>query len=597
MMSKDIIVITGKGGVGKTTSASWLALNFALNGLNVDLVSIDPLHSLTDAFQVYEDLSKGKKLSGKEWNFLNGEITLKEVSPTGRNISDVKEGIEKRLYTEWEYLAGKEIINFYKSNDDVMIIDTDSLEGLQRLLNYIDSRFSVEKEVAEKYLEAGKLQDLLKYVNSSVVLRGTEFYDSLKNADSTQYLLALLESINPLDNYKIIPVTTLESASEKKLIDMLSEKSIFSYKIIINHVKNNRRDLKKISYLKKYFPEYFKDSILLYEQPFEPFGIRLLSLQNPSEILKKDLVMPSSEKIPFSRIIGVFGKGGQGKSTVACALAVRYAHLIKEKDLDKKVIIASADARSSLGDILDVEIKPMPLEIRKWEDRYQQVGNLPLYVFRPDNPSLFLEEVPGYSSMRSMALARKDDIVIIDFPTSGNVRKNFYQALPSDDPIENLIDKIYMQYLKIKGKNDEEKRRLYNFLKDRREFYQNALARMQEEGTAVIVMQATQTALNETEKLVSLLYETGIVPLNKEPWFVINKFKGIPHYENESSSEVVNYLIDELDKQIPSDINEYIIDIFTDDDRRSILPVYNEEPIGIEKLNEIGKLLVSGDSF
>lgn len=52
------ILVGGKGGVGKTTTASALAVGFAQAGLNTLIVSTDPAHSLGDSLEV--DLSAGE---------------------------------------------------------------------------------------------------------------------------------------------------------------------------------------------------------------------------------------------------------------------------------------------------------------------------------------------------------------------------------------------------------------------------------------------------------------------------------------------------------------------------------------------------------
>ncbi|UCH57500.1 MAG: ArsA family ATPase, partial [Candidatus Bathyarchaeota archaeon] len=52
-----IIMFCGKGGVGKTTSASATALHFALRGFRTLLLSTDPAPSLSDILET--DVSKG----------------------------------------------------------------------------------------------------------------------------------------------------------------------------------------------------------------------------------------------------------------------------------------------------------------------------------------------------------------------------------------------------------------------------------------------------------------------------------------------------------------------------------------------------------
>ena len=49
---KRLIMIGGKGGVGKTTCASAIALHFALQGKKTLIISSDPTPSLSDIFEM-----------------------------------------------------------------------------------------------------------------------------------------------------------------------------------------------------------------------------------------------------------------------------------------------------------------------------------------------------------------------------------------------------------------------------------------------------------------------------------------------------------------------------------------------------------------
>ena len=54
IMNKDVklVMVGGKGGVGKTTCASAIALKLAMDGKRVLVISSDPTPSLSDIFEV-----------------------------------------------------------------------------------------------------------------------------------------------------------------------------------------------------------------------------------------------------------------------------------------------------------------------------------------------------------------------------------------------------------------------------------------------------------------------------------------------------------------------------------------------------------------
>lgn len=92
---RDVLFAGGKGGVGKTTVASALALRLAGAGERVLLVSTDPAHSLGDLFgrEIGDSpvrLAGAEELGGEE---LGGELRGLEVDPearTDRYLAEVK---------------------------------------------------------------------------------------------------------------------------------------------------------------------------------------------------------------------------------------------------------------------------------------------------------------------------------------------------------------------------------------------------------------------------------------------------------------------------------------------------------------------------
>src|SRR5690554_4486213 len=72
IQEKSVIMCGGKGGVGKTTMSSAIALKAAQMGRKVLLVSTDPAHSLSDAFAM--------QFSGKEKQVVDN-LTVLELDP------------------------------------------------------------------------------------------------------------------------------------------------------------------------------------------------------------------------------------------------------------------------------------------------------------------------------------------------------------------------------------------------------------------------------------------------------------------------------------------------------------------------------------
>ena len=92
-----VVICGGKGGVGKTTTSSSLAVTMAAQGHNVALISTDPAHSLGDAVQM--DLRGGKlidcPLIGVPVNG-DGSLSVLEIDPASA-LSDFKGVVDQLL--------------------------------------------------------------------------------------------------------------------------------------------------------------------------------------------------------------------------------------------------------------------------------------------------------------------------------------------------------------------------------------------------------------------------------------------------------------------------------------------------------------------
>lgn len=91
LLNKKIIFVGGKGGVGKSTSASAIALAASRLGKSVLLVSTDPAHNLSDLFHT--------KLKGEPTK-VRDRLFVMEIDPereTDRYIKKVKENLQGQV--------------------------------------------------------------------------------------------------------------------------------------------------------------------------------------------------------------------------------------------------------------------------------------------------------------------------------------------------------------------------------------------------------------------------------------------------------------------------------------------------------------------
>ncbi|HSB05206.1 MAG TPA: ArsA family ATPase [Thermodesulfobacteriota bacterium] len=107
--SKRLIMIGGKGGVGKTTCASAIALHFSRQGKKTLIISSDPTPSLSDIFEMEigdqeTPIQSAKNLYGIE---ISSEVVLKKWKDRfGPEIYEVVSSFASVDYDFVEYIGG-----------------------------------------------------------------------------------------------------------------------------------------------------------------------------------------------------------------------------------------------------------------------------------------------------------------------------------------------------------------------------------------------------------------------------------------------------------------------------------------------------------
>jgi anion-transporting ArsA/GET3 family ATPase len=162
VVTKEVIVCTGSGGVGKTTTAAVIALEAAHLGRRACVVTIDPAKRLADALGL-ESLSNTPSRIEGPWKgelwalMLDTKTTFDDLVVDHSESAEQAEGIlANRFYRNisgalsgtQEYMAMEKLYQLHQNTDfDLVVVDTpptrnalDFLEAPRRLTRFLDHR-------------------------------------------------------------------------------------------------------------------------------------------------------------------------------------------------------------------------------------------------------------------------------------------------------------------------------------------------------------------------------------------------------------------------------------------------------------------------
>lgn len=254
-LSKKIIFVGGKGGVGKSTSAAALAYETAQSGHKTLLVSTDPAHNLGDIFN--------REIGGKTTKISENLYGL-EIDPekeTNKYIQGVKENIKGIVQTNMMEEVHRQldtakaspgadeaalfdklisIILEERENFDKLIFDTAPTGHTIRLLSlpelmgvWIEGLLQKRKKTNENYsqlLNDGEpVEDPIYDVLKTRQERFAKAREILLNAKETDFIFVL--------NPERLPI--LET---KKALGLLDKYHLHVNTLIVNKVLPNHTD-------------------------------------------------------------------------------------------------------------------------------------------------------------------------------------------------------------------------------------------------------------------------------------------------------------------------------------------------------------------
>jgi len=314
--SKQLVMIGGKGGVGKTTCASAIALHLSLQGKKTLILSSDPTPSLSDIFEMRigdqeTPIASVKNLSGIE---ISSEVVLKrwrerfgpEIYDVVSSFASVDESfvdyIGEAPGIEEEYMLNYILELVEAGRYDVVVWDTAPAGHTLRLL-HLPQIFMKHLEAATKfymnlYSTFEKLKDTVK------LKKGKR---SLLDTISGWERLAekVVRFIQDPDRSEFVVVTIPEALGVKQTERIIKDFDDYRLRVnhlIINHVIQQadcafHRERQKMqrSYIQTLSDQY-AHRIQLIETPLFPHEIKGVErIGRISEILFRDGPYPKEE--------------------------------------------------------------------------------------------------------------------------------------------------------------------------------------------------------------------------------------------------------------------------------------------------------------
>jgi len=397
------LFVGGKGGVGKTTTSCSIAVKIAKNNptKKILLISTDPAHNTSDTFNQKFN-HEATKVDGLD------NLSVMEIDAKRKSDDDEKaSGLDKLCASMPgmdEAMAYAQIIKLVNSLDfDRIIFDTAPTGHTLRLLdfpNVVDKalkKFNPLIEMVKPMLPM--MENMMKGMsqsNSSLAKQlgideNIDIKEVFNQIEEVKPLIELIkEEFKDPGKTTFICVCIAEFLSlyeTERLIQRLMELEIDSSNIVINQLmpsndKNDQADTKKVldlffkfrekmqnKYLEKY-DDLYGDDFSIVHLPLQDHEIRgqdklknfsqlLSSNEDPLKSLKEPVLDNTDLKWVF-----VGGKGGVGKTTCSCSLAIELSKV------RKNVLLVSTDPAHNTSDAFNQKFTKEPTKVQGFDNLF-----------------------------------------------------------------------------------------------------------------------------------------------------------------------------------------------------------------------------------
>lgn len=437
------LFFTGKGGVGKTSSACATAVILADSGSKVLLISTDPASNLQDVFSTPLN-NKGVEIEGVP------NLTVANLDPI-EAANEYKESViapyrglmpEDVLLNMEEQLSGSCTVEIAAFNEfskfitdesinetyDYIVFDTAPTGHTLRMLQLPsawDSFISDSTHGASCLGQLSGLEDKKEVYKKAVA--------TLAGKELTTLILVTRPEVTPLKE---------AARASKELADI----GVLNQALIVNGLMEHHDDLISESLFKKQekamkeMPEILKN-IRTYRIPLRAYNIT--GMENVRALLTSDKVKISSETVRSESIDGLkdviedlqasdkkviftMGKGGVGKTTIAAAIAMGLAAK------GKKVHLTTTDPAAHLEYIVNEHegITMSRIDEEKELAKYREeiLGNArknnlsedDIAYIEEDLRSPCTQEIAVFRAFADIVDKADDEVVVIDTAPTGH---------------------------------------------------------------------------------------------------------------------------------------------------------------------------------
>ncbi|MCW6059951.1 arsenical pump-driving ATPase [Clostridium sporogenes] len=436
------LFFTGKGGVGKTSTACAIAVALADNGKKIMLVSTDPASNLQDVFNtklnnkgVYIKEVPNLVVANFEPEEAAAEYRESVIAPyRGKLPEAVLKNMEEQLSGSCtvEIAAFNEFSTFITDEKvekeyDHIIFDTAPTGHTLRRLQLPSAWSNFINESTHGASCLGQLSGLesKKEVYKSAV-------NTLADKDKTTLILVSRPEVSPLKE--------AERASKE-----LQDIGVNNQVLVINGVLEEHEDyLSNAIYTKQQkaledIPESLK-TVETFQIPLRPYNVT--GLENVRAFLRDNNIKYNDEKLNTAnvpklnkviedlyntdkKVIFTMGKGGVGKTTIAAAIAVGLAkkgkkvHLTTTDPADHLKFVLNESYGITLSHIDEKE------ELEKYKEEVlskarKNMSEDDIAYVEEDLRSPCTQEIAVFRAFAEIVERSENDIVVIDTAPTGH---------------------------------------------------------------------------------------------------------------------------------------------------------------------------------